>query len=117
MRTIKFISVVMLFALAIKAYSNPIDTELAKRVAQNFTGKSRSISKAVSDVVVERSDGYNSIYVVNFSEGGWVMVSADDSTVPVLAYSLDGTYRTEDEKPDGFLYLIEDLYGANRCFA
>ena len=108
MKSTKVILAILLLAVAIEAFSNPVDTETAKIVAQNFMSKSRSTSKMVSDVVTERFEGHNSFYVVNFREGGWVMVSAENSTVPVLAFSLDGTYRTDDEKPNGFLYLIED---------
>jgi len=108
LKSSKIILVIMLFALVVEAYSNPVDAELAKRVALNFEHKSRNISKTISDVVIEQFEGFNSFYVVNFREGGWVMTSADDTTVPVLAFSLDDTYRIEDEKPDGFLFLIED---------
>ena len=108
MKSTNFFSVIMLFAIAIESYSNPVDIETAKSVAQNFMNKRGNTSKMVSDVVTEQFEGHNSFYVVNFHEGGWVMVSADNSTVPALAFSLDGAYRAEDEKPDGFLYLIED---------
>ena len=102
------IAILLLFGHSLDLFSNSVDTETAERVAQNFMSRSRSTSKMVSDVVTERFEEHNSFYVINFREGGWVMVSAENSTVPVLAFSLDGTYRTEDEKPDGFLYLIED---------
>ena len=98
----------LLFVCSTTSVSNPVDMETAKVVAQNFMSKERHTSRMVSDVVYEKCEGQNSLYVVNFREGGWVMVSADDFTVPVLAFSLDGTYRTEDVKPDGFLYLVEE---------
>ncbi|MDR1120407.1 MAG: thiol protease/hemagglutinin PrtT [Dysgonamonadaceae bacterium] len=97
----------LLFGNSFAAFSNPVDIETAKTVARNFMSVRRHTSNTVSGVVVEKWEGKNSFYVVNFREGGWVMVSADDSTVPVLAYSLDGTYRIDDEKPDGFLYLVD----------
>jgi len=102
-----FLTLFLLFTGSIVLFSNPVDIETAKTVAQIFMGKSRHSVKTAFDVVVERFEGQNSFYVVNFREGGWVMVSADNSTVPVLAFSLDGIYRMEDEKPDGFLYLVE----------
>ncbi len=109
MKLTKIILSLMLVALiGIEAYSNPVDAETAKRVAQNFMGRSRGTSKTVSNVVAEQSEGHNSFYVVNFHEGGWVMVSAENSTIPVLAFSLDGTYYTDDEKPEGLLYLMDD---------
>ncbi|MDR2887520.1 MAG: thiol protease/hemagglutinin PrtT [Bacteroidales bacterium] len=82
--------------------------EKARIVAQNFMGKSRSASKNISDVVTEQFERQNSFYVINFHEGGWVMVAADDIAIPVLAYSAGGVYRTEDEKPPAFRYLIDE---------
>jgi uncharacterized protein YpmB len=38
----------------------------------------RRSSTTIMDVVTEKGQGQNSFYVVNFREGGWVMVSADD---------------------------------------
>lgn len=108
MNLTKVILIVTLFVVSGEAYSNPVDKEMAKIVAQNFMSRSRSASKMVSDVVTEQFEGHNSFYVVNFREGGWVMVSAENSTVPVLAFSIDGAYHTDDEKPDGLLYMIGD---------
>lgn len=98
----------LFFASSIESFSNPVDTETAKKVAQNFMNRSCHTSKTILDVVVERFKGQNSFYVVNFREGGWVMVSADDSTVPVFAFSLDDTYRIDNEKPDAFLDMVSE---------
>lgn len=104
----KIILGIILFAVVTELYSNPVDIETVKIVAQNFINRSSTTSKMVLDVVNECFEGHNSFYVVNFNEGGWVIVSAEYFTVPVLAFSHDGIYRTKDEKPDAFLYLIED---------
>jgi hypothetical protein len=88
--------------------ARPVDIETAKKVAQNFMSIRQDSRRAILDVVVERFEGQNSFYVVNFVGGSWVMVSADDLAVPVLSYSYDGIYRTEDEKPAGFLYLVSE---------
>ena len=105
------IAILLLFGGSFGLFSNPVDIEIAKRVAQNFMNQSRQTSKTVSDVVTERFEGQNSFYVVNFREGGWVMVSSEDKTIPVLAYSHNGTYRIEDEKPDGFLFWVAEYKG------
>jgi len=52
------------------------------QVGESYEHKSRNISKTISDVITEQFEGYNSFYVVNFREGGWVMISANDATVP-----------------------------------
>ena len=74
MKTIKKIVslVILLLAVTTELFSNPVDVETAKIVAQNFTSRSRGVSKTVSDVVTEQFEGQNSFHVVNFREGGWV---------------------------------------------
>ena len=84
MKSTIFFSVIMLFAVATELFSNPVDIKTAKTVAQNFERKSRGVSRNVSDVVTERFEGQNSFYVINFREGGWVMVSADTIISPTL---------------------------------
>lgn len=110
MKPIKIISTILLLAMNIQGFSNPVDIETAKRVAQSYMNLSRQSSKTISDIVLdvvaEKSEDQNSFYVVNFRGGGWVMVSAENLTIPILAYSHTGIYRAEDEKPPGFLLLI-----------
>ena len=108
MNRVVLINMVFLLLLGntVESFSNPVDMEIAKKVAQDFMSKRRNTSNVVMDVVVEKWEGQNSFYVVNLREGGWVMVSADDSTVPVFACSFDETYRMDDDHPDAFLLLV-----------
>jgi hypothetical protein len=76
-----YVTCLLLSTGVLESYSNPVDTETAKRVAQNFMNIRRNGSNTVSDILIEKRDGQNSIYVVNFREGGWVMVSVDDVAV------------------------------------
>ena len=51
------------------------------------------------------------MYAVQMTEGGWVLVSADDrTTASVLAYSENGTFDTDD-MPDGMKWLM-NLYAS-----
>ncbi|MPM42310.1 hypothetical protein SDC9_88975 [bioreactor metagenome] len=85
--------------------ANPIDKETAKKVAINFMSNRISTSLTVKNVITEELNGQISFYVVNFLEGGWAMVSADNSAVPVLSFNLSGEYKLEDEKPESFIEL------------
>ncbi len=87
-------------------FSNPINTEIAKKVAKNFMDKKRYSSNGILNLVTEKLNGETSFYVVSFQEGGWVMVSSDNSTVPVLGYSFNGIYKIEDQKPEAFIEWI-----------
>lgn len=85
--------------------ASPIDKEIAKKVAISFMNSKVGSSMIVKNVIIEDLNGQISFYVVNFQTGGWVMVSADNSAVPVLSYSLYGEYKLEDEKPAAFTEL------------
>jgi hypothetical protein len=86
--------------------AGPIDIEIAKKVANNFMNSRRSYSK-ILNIVSEYYNNEISFYVINFVGGGWVMVSSDDRTVPILGFGLEGEYRLEDSKPGGFIALTD----------
>ena len=102
--------ITLLFLLVNLSYSmaGPIDSEIAKKVANNFMNSRRPSSK-ILNIVSEHYNNEISFYVINFVGGGWVMVSSDDRTVPILGFGLEGEYRLEDFKPSGFVALT-DLY-------
>lgn len=103
----KILVSIFLLYLFYPLWATPIDIETAKKVAKNFISQRRNTPNEVLNVVTEKMNGENSFYVVNFHEGGWVIVSSDNSTVPVLAYSIEGTYKLEDQKPEAFIEIIE----------
>ncbi|MDR1761885.1 MAG: C10 family peptidase, partial [Bacteroidales bacterium] len=113
MKTIKkFIIINLLLVVygtsSLMAQSSVVKMKTVTKVAQNFMSNNCNVSKIVSNVIVEKFEEQNSFYVVNFKEGGWVMVSAESSAVPILAFSNEGTYRMEDAKPAALLYLIDN---------
>ena len=55
------------------------------------------------------------MYVFNFDEGGFVLVSATKKYFPILAYSEDGTFTTGKE-PIGLKMWLEETKYAQSCF-
>ena len=47
-------------------------------------------------------------YIFNNPAGGWVILSADDRTMPVIAYSDEGSFRTEG-MPDNMTAWMDDV--------
>lgn len=45
-------------------------------------------------------------YALNFSDGGWILVAADDAVTPVLAYSFEGRYQRGDHPPQFDSWII-----------
>lgn len=71
---------------ALATMASPVGVEQAKTAAAAFfraqTGRSASVSR-----VVAQTDSY---YIMNMSQGGWVILSADDVATPVLGYNTTG---------------------------
>ena len=55
------------------------------------------------------------VYVINFDEGGFVLVSATKNYFPILAYSEDGTFTTGEE-PVGLKMWLEETKYAQSSF-
>lgn len=70
-----------------------------ERVSQYHNILSESLKAEESFTV--RSKQTVCYYIFNISEGGFVVVSADDQLPPVLAYSFHGKYQ-ETQQPDNF---------------
>jgi hypothetical protein len=99
---------ILLFSILIISLSvngKNISLKKAKFVAVNFysalkykTGESFTEPIVIEKSITEKIYGKPAFYVFNFQNGGFVIVSADDVTIPVLGFSLYGAY-TEENKP------------------
>lgn len=71
-------------AVATMAAARPVDSAAARRVAERWM-QAQGVRVALADVTAETP--FTAFYVFVAPEGGFVLVSADDCVVPVLAYS------------------------------
>lgn len=94
MKKLQLLLSVFLFG-AFSLQANPVASSVAKTVAQGFYAQRSSISSPnFSLVYTERSntgDPVYYIYNVNTNDG-FVIVSAEDATHPILGYSTTGQY-------------------------
>lgn len=89
-----------------------------RAVATNFinrmyTDKSRTIKSVYREgknpMQPTFSDATTNINVVSFNQGGWVIVSNDESAPPVLAFSEFGTFTTDtNDMPPGLIELMQE---------
>ena len=92
-----------------------VSLEFATNVAKTFLGgeiakKGGTKSLASSSVETVEDKGNNpSMYVINYPEGGWVIVGATRNYYPILAYSEEGSFEIKPEAEMGgaFLWLEE----------
>ena len=101
MKKINIIIVLLVYTLSVIA--DPVNIETAKKVAKNYMDdKIPNRTNTIKSLFNETYNGEIVYYVVNFEEGGWVMVSADDNTVPVLGFSFEGTALKNTAKPPAY---------------
>ena len=51
-------------------------------------------------------DGQKAYYVVQFKQGGWAIIAADDNSSPLIGYSPKGEFRIEDQ-PENLAGMME----------
>ena len=99
MKKALLLTIVVLMAVTAKA-APTITRQQAKAKAQAFLeqrqacGKTMRRSAAVE--LREAATGLSELYAFNVEGGGFVIVSGDDRTLPVLGYSLTGSIDADD---------------------
>ena len=98
-------------------FANPVDANLAKELGQkfvsaNFVQKSNSLQL----VYTENSElGEPCFYVFNVSDHGFIIVSAEDNTRPILGYSENGAFDANNIVPG--LGFMMDIYKESISYA
>ena len=82
------------------AHANPVDKETAKTIGAKFLQASTELKNVDADglefvTTYKMSDGNDAFYVFN-TESGFVIVAADDCATPILGYSTEGQFVTDD---------------------
>ncbi len=81
---------ILFMFVAINLYGNFVDVETAKEIANNWYEYWSPYEINSFDVKEEFTKEYNnhpSFYIFTFEPDGFVIVSADDATIPILGYS------------------------------
>ena len=90
-------------------FANPVDANFAKELGQKFvTANFEQRSNNLELVYTETSElGEPCFYVFNVSNHGFIIVSADDATRPILGYSENGAFDANNIVPGvGFMMEI-----------
>ena len=89
--------------------ARPIDAARAKTIGQRFAYANFDNSLRSNDLQLvytgSSSRGETCFYAFNVGEGGFVIVSADDRFRPIVGYSDEGPFETENMSPELAFYL------------
>ena len=102
------LSFVMLFSISILT-AHPVSVEKAKAIGQRFV-QSNFDNASKSDALQLVYTGVSSreevcFYAFNIGQEGFVIVSADDRFRPIVGYSDEGPFATENPSPEAMFYL------------
>ena len=99
--------VVLLSMTALNA--RPIDAARAKTIGQRFAQANFDSNLRSSELQLvytgSSSRGEACFYAFNVGESGFVIVSADDRFRPIVGYSDEGPFETENPSPELMFYL------------
>lgn len=101
MKTIKILLPICFTLFCLTVFANKVPKERAKIVAENW-GKNKmgKNSKAKIEQLNFIQGKDTSLYVFNFGDEGFVLISSDDNTYPVLAYSKTGNFDLANLSPE-----------------
>lgn len=97
-RAITFVFLLTLFSVA---FSSNISVEEAQRVSRNFLAERymmQNINIQLTDLTLEYTEldenGAPVFYRFSIKDCGFIMISATNQATPILAYSVEGMYRS-----------------------
>lgn len=104
-----FLLLIALFLGITSLNANPVDREKAKIIGQKFACTAINSDLKASDLQLvytgTSNRGEACFYAFNVGEEGFVIVSADDRFRPIVGYSNEGPFETENMSPELAFYL------------
>jgi len=97
------------FSISISSFAKKVGVKEAKEVGKNFyyqTMKKYYDSNTdyknlvITNIFIEKQDNNSVYYVFNINKKGFVIVAADDIVYPILGYSFESSYGTENQPPE-----------------
>ena len=114
--------VTVLLMLSVSASAEPVNETTARTVASHFFAlKFHRASETLTPTIAYaapslrgENGGSPSFYVVNFSTEGFVIVAGDDRVHPILAFSDEGPFVTEN-MPDHIRFFLDGYTEEIQC--
>lgn len=91
----------LLFSSFINLWAKKVTEQQACQFAITYSQANKWKSATIQEVVPVGED----YYIINFNPQGWIIVSGDDTTTPILGYSEQGLLNVED-LPDNMRYVL-----------
>ena len=104
---------------SIGIYAHPIGVDRAKDLGMAFVNANLNQACQLNDLQLVYTGmsarGETSFYVFNFGNTGFVILSADDNYRPIVGYSDEGIFETENMSPEAAYYLNSIAEGRSQA--
>ena len=94
-RFITLLFVALVSAIGMNISAEVITQEIAKQTAENFLSLDNEWQGGGSEASIRlvEEDGMPAYYIIEYSAGGWIIVSAQSSSNPVIGYNTTDKYE------------------------
>ena len=97
--------------------SNEVTKNVVIEIAQNFlkhddlTHKDSDITKTIKDITIHKTNkNENAFYVINYNQGGFIVIPADNRISPILAFSESDHFSSNlSQIPEPVNYWMNNL--------
>lgn len=81
-------------------FTNPVSGKKIVKLSSNLKkGNNVTHKKTIKDIAQKQSsDGRSSVYIINYDNGGFTIMSDNKASQPILAYSDKGNFNVNDPK-------------------
>ena len=95
MRRILIIGLIISVCIS-QGYGKAVTIQDVRNAAQSFIASAFPAGKTyqIVEIIPMKNGTEIPLYAVNLKPGGWVLISGDDKTIPVLGYSVSGSFDT-----------------------
>jgi hypothetical protein len=105
---------ILFIGLTVSLFAKKVEINDAKQVGKNFYYERININDRIPysslEIVQEFTENAGNEplwYIFNFRDKGFIIVAADDAVNPVLGYSFESSYSTENPSPE-FMYWMNN---------
>ncbi len=106
----------LLISIAGVSFADKVELKKAKTIAKNaYFQKLNTYSRPVSfdalqiaDRFIIKANGEEAIYAFDFTNYGFILIAAEDAIEPVLGYTFDNPFPSENQ-PEGFRGVINEF--------
>jgi len=97
----KLTTLILSLLFATFAFDKSVTMEQASQVASKYLSvTSKKATRSVANSFTKSYNGITTYYVFNYTGGGFIVVSADDAAIPILARSDEGFLEPEMANPE-----------------